>query len=142
MEGGIEPDEVSVLQPARRVWEAQHGFSQLGRAEFVVLQEGVELFRQAVLLARKNPVRLLRLVLNLTHHPHAKTQKLGVGGAQQVPSCGLEIGTELEDGTVQLEEELEELAVEAGMVVLVLEGEERVQQRLGDVVQLSVMPQK
>lgn len=141
MEGGIEPDEVSVLQPARRVWEAQHGLSQLGRAEFVVLQEEVELFPQTVLLARKSSVRLLRLVLNLTCYPHAKTQKLGVGETQQIASCGLEIGAELEDGAVQLEEELEELAIEAGVVVLVLEGEERVQQRLGDVVQLPVMLQ-
>ena len=89
MEGGIEPDEVSVLQPARRVWET-------------------------------------------------KTQKLGIGETQQIASCGLEIGTELEDGAVQLEEELEELTIEAGVVVLVLEGEERVQQRLGDVVPLPV----
>ena len=140
MEGGIEPDEVPVLQPVRRVLEAQDGFSQLGRAEFVVLQEVVELLPQAVLLARKRPARLLRLVLTLTRHPHAKTQKLGVGETQQVLLCGLEIGTELENGAVQLEEELEELAAEAGVVVLVLEGEERVQQRLGDVVQLPVKP--
>lgn len=44
----------------------------------------------------------------------------------------------MEDGAVQLEEELEELTIEAGVVVLVLEGEERVQQRLGDVVPLPV----